>query len=89
MEPEVVIGLGCGCLGTLIGGIVAHYIANVREFTLRSLYSVVAVLGGAGVAGIFQLIGGEASVAYWWYPVGLLIGAGGIASLHFKDPGKR
>ncbi|MBS0254777.1 MAG: hypothetical protein JSS36_06090 [Proteobacteria bacterium] len=80
-----VIGLGCWCLGAVIGGIVAHYIANVREFTLRGMTATVAVLGGAGVIGVFQLMGTPPTTAFWMYPVGLLVGLGMVASWNVRD----
>ena len=85
MGEGFLIGLGCWALGATIGGIVVHYIANVKEFTLRGLTSTVAILGGAGVIGIFKLMGTPPTVAFWMYPVGLLIGAGFIALLYTKE----
>ncbi|PSO16951.1 hypothetical protein [Bradyrhizobium sp. MOS003] len=85
----VIAGIGCTCLGMVVGGIVAFYIAKVREFTLRGLTSVCAIVGGAGVLKIFELLGVPAEPGvYWFYPIGLLIGAGGLASLHYNEPGQ-
>jgi hypothetical protein len=85
MGAEFVIALGCFCLGAAIGGIVAHYIARVDEFNLRALTSIVGIFGGAGVLGVFTLIGTPPSVAYWFYPVGILVGLITIALLHWPE----
>lgn len=61
-----------------------HYISRVQEFNLRSLTGAVAVLSGAGVISIFKLLGTPATTAFWWYPIGLLVGAVVIASLAAK-----
>ncbi|MDP9412756.1 MAG: hypothetical protein M3Q08_01415 [Pseudomonadota bacterium] len=85
MSDEFLIGLGCTSLGAVIGGIIAHYIANVSEFTLRSLVSVVAILGGAGVIKVFDIMGSPPNVYFWLYPVGLLLGLGTVASVHSQN----
>jgi hypothetical protein len=85
MSDTVVIGIGCAALGAALGGIIAYYIAKVRDFNLRGLTSVVGILGGAGVIGIFKLMGGDPSVAFWFYPVGLLVGLGFVAA-YFTNP---
>ena len=58
-----------------------HYIAKVREFNLRGLIGVAGILTGAGVIKLFNGLGGPTTTAYWWYPVGLLVGAVVIAAL--------
>lgn len=89
MGDNIIIGIGCWSLGAVIGGIVVHYIAKVHEFNLRGLTAVVAVLGGAGIIKVFEIMGTQPSVAYWFYPVGLLIGAGGVAALNISDDKSR
>ena len=81
---SIVIGTACSCLGLFIGGVVAYYIAKVKEFTLRGLTSVVAVIGGAGVLGIFKYLGTPPTTAYWFYPIGLFVGAVVMALLHSR-----
>lgn len=86
MSDDALIGLGCGSLGLLVGGIVAYYIARVKEFNLRGLTSVAAILGGAGVLSLFSYLptAPPPTMAYWWYPIGLLVGALVMALLHSR-----
>jgi hypothetical protein len=85
MFLNIVAGIGCGCMGMVVGGIISFYIAKVREFTLRGLTSVMAFLGGAGVLTIFDYLGAPTQPAvYWFYPIGLFLGAAGMAALHYE-----
>lgn len=87
MFESFIIGFGCFSLGAVLGGIIVHYIALVKEFTLRGLTSVVAILGGAGVIKVFELMGTSPSELYWMYPVGLLAGAIVVGAVHW-NPGE-
>ena len=86
MSDNLLIGGGCLSLGLLVGGVIAHFIASAKEFNLRALTSVVAVIGigGAGLLGLFKYLGGPATAAYWWYPIGLMFGTTIIALLRSK-----
>ena len=76
MYEMIMIGIGCSCLGLLIGGLVALFVVETDRFNLGALTGAVSILGGAGVIAIFTLIGGpKGAPEYWFYPVGLLIGA--------------
>ena len=84
MGAFLLLSLGCASLGIVAGGLIGHYVASTKEFTLRALASVLSLVGGASVIGIFKFLGGgDPGLAAWWYPIGILIGLGGIASLHF------
>jgi len=89
MANAIMVGAGCFSLGAFIGALIVHYVANVREFTLRSLTGSVAIISGAGVIGLFGLMDKhailEANPYYWFYPIGLAIGGGMIASLVFDN----
>ena len=77
------VGIGCTCLGLLIGGLVALYVASTKQFNLGALTGAVSTLAGAGIIAVFHTLGGgnAAVPEYWMYPVGLLIGACVVASL--------
>jgi hypothetical protein len=84
---ELLVGVGCGSLGILIGGLVALYIVETEKFNLGALTGSVSTLAGAGVIAVFHMLGGKdapADPAYWVYPIGLLIGAAFIAALKGK-----
>lgn len=90
MANAIMVGAGCFSLGAFVGALIIHYVANVREFTLRGLTGSLAIVSGAGVIGIFDLMDKhamlEANPYYWFYPIGLLIGGGTIASVIFDKP---
>jgi hypothetical protein len=85
MIEGIVIAISSLCLGFFIGGMVTHYVARVREFTLRGLTSVITIIGGASVLGIFKFFGhNTTSIGYWFYPIGLFIGGAAMALFHSK-----
>lgn len=86
MEAFLLPSFGCASLGIVAGGLIGHYVALTKTFTLRALSSVLSLVGGASVIGIFKLLGGDPGEAAWWYPIGILIGLGGIAALHYTPP---
>jgi hypothetical protein len=54
---------------------------------VASLGAAICVLAGAGVIGIFHAWSGSASTReYWFYPVGLLVGALLTAMINSPDP---
>ncbi len=82
---HAMIGVGCSCLGLLIGGLVALFVVETERFNLGALTGAVSILGGAGVIAVFSLIGGPKSAPeYWLYPVGLLFGAVIVALIKGK-----
>ena len=83
MGDSILIGASCLCLGMFIGGIVARYIAKAKELTARAISGLLAVICGAGVLGIFNLLGNPVTTAYWWYPIGLFAGGALTAAIHF------
>jgi hypothetical protein len=81
----IMIGLGCCCLGLLIGGLVALYVVETERFNLSALMGAVSIFGGAGVIAVFNALGGPKGVPeYWLYPVGLLFGAAIVALIKGK-----
>jgi hypothetical protein len=75
---EWLVGVGSLSLGLLIGGLVALYVVGTDKFNLGALTGAVSTLAGAGVIAVFHAVAGKDTPAdprYWWYPIGLLIGA--------------
>jgi hypothetical protein len=84
---EWIPSLGCFCLGALIGVLVRYYVSEAEKMTLKVLASSISVLAGSGVIGIFHLMdpNGAASNAYWFYPVGLLVGFAVVAIIEMIE----
>lgn len=81
-----IVILGVTSLGSVIGGLVCHYVARTKIFRIKELSSAVSILAGAGVIAIFHFLGGGgAQKEYWFYPVGLLLGFIVIGSLNIED----
>src|SRR6185312_8384701 len=85
-DPRLwLVGLGCCCLGILIGALVAIFVVETERFNFAALSGVISILCGAGVIAIFHTLGGRQYVPeYWFYPVGLLGGATILALLKGK-----
>ena len=76
--------VACACLGMLIGALVIHFVVRTPRFDLKALIGAVGVLGSIGALAVFDNLGLKAGPAGWWYIIGLFIGAGFIAALHYK-----
>src|SRR5712691_9928642 len=84
-----VIVAGVTSLGAILGWM--GYVAFVGQSNIKGFTAIVAVFGGAAVAGIFQAIAGTKAALpreVWFYPVGLLAGvvvSAGIAGYRRKQ----
>ena len=82
MSP--IIATGAGCLGILIGILVAYFVEEAKAMTFRVLSSAVTIFAGGGVLAVFHLVGmTKPTEEYWFYPIGLLVGFGVGTYLHW------
>ncbi len=72
-------------LGVVVGWMVYHTFVQQQKLDAKVLASIISVMVGASVIGIFQKIAGKSSLPreVYLYPVGLLIGVIVTASLKF------
>lgn len=76
------ITLGSVCLGILIGSLVRTVVFQTEKLTEKTLLSLVAVMVGATVLGMFKAFSGEKMPEQvYFYPVGLLVGYAGTLIL--------
>ena len=80
------VASGCCALGIVVGGIAWHFVTRMTQFDTKALGSVISIIAGAGVLTIFQAVAGKANKLpreLYCYPIGLLIGVGVVALLHY------
>ncbi len=78
------IAIGSTCLGMLVGAQVCLHMARAKKVMLSLLIAAVLTLAGAGVLAVFQLLAdpnAQPPKEFWCYPIGLLIGLRGTASI--------
>jgi hypothetical protein len=74
--------LGSGCLGMLIGSMVRVTFHQVKQLDAKRLASLISVMVGAGVIGLFRAISGnKLPDDIYFYPIGLLLGYAFTAAL--------
>jgi Na+-translocating ferredoxin:NAD+ oxidoreductase RnfD subunit len=67
--------LGSAALGMLIGSMVRVVFRQMKTLDVKALASLVSLMVGAGVIGLFRAISGQKLPDdIYFYPVGLLLG---------------
>ena len=70
-----IVGSGSLCLGAVIGLMARPTFTKIEKLDAKALASIVSVMVGAAVIGIFQAFSGkELPDQVYYYPVGLLVG---------------
>src|SRR6266850_2305480 len=82
---DYVIACGAVSLGIVVGWMVYHTFVRQEKLDAKFLGSIISVMVGASVIGIFQRITGKSGLPreVYLYPVGLLIGVAVTATLKF------
>jgi uncharacterized membrane protein len=67
---SIVPAIGATCLGIVIGYLVRYFVRRFKNYTPKALSSVVSIILGGGVVKFLS----TDQLAWWFYPIGLLIG---------------
>jgi hypothetical protein len=59
------------CLGVVLGWLVRFFLARLKQFNVKVLSSVASILCGGEIV---RILPDPFQYAWWFYPVGLLIG---------------
>jgi Na+-translocating ferredoxin:NAD+ oxidoreductase RnfD subunit len=72
---RVEVVLGAAALGMLIGSMVRVVFRQMKKLDAKALASLVSLMVGAGVIGLFRAISGQKLPDdIYFYPLGLLLG---------------
>jgi hypothetical protein len=84
-----VIAIGAICLGLVVGWMAGQTFVQLKRFDVTALASIISVMVGAAVIGIFQSFLGKepknCPVEVWFYPVGLLLGVAGAEAISYSQ----